>query len=54
MGLERGKAKLSRKAVLEEAFGSKNEEAKTTAAPAASMPAEEVSVIAQALEGLEE
>ena len=54
MGLDRGKAKLSRKAVLEEAFGSKDGEAKTTAAPAASMPEEEVNVIAQALEGLEE
>ena len=53
LGLERGKAKLSRKAVLDEASGVSTS-ARTPAPVSATMPLDEVDVIAQALEGLGE
>jgi len=52
LGTERGKAKLSRKAVLEEQFG--ESKPKTPEPVAANMSKDEVDVIAKALEGLDD
>jgi hypothetical protein len=56
MGEERGKAKLSRKAVLEEQSGGNSRIVKPPPPPpaAAQMSSDEVDVIAQVLEGIAE
>jgi len=54
LGVDRGKAKLSRKAVLEEKFGGGSTPTETPEPAAAAMSKDEVDVIAQALEGLED
>jgi polyribonucleotide nucleotidyltransferase len=53
LGKERGKVKLSRKAVLEESYGG-NASAAPSPAPVPSMSSEEVDVIAQAIEGVKD